>query len=189
MQKAPISLLLGLGVWALSGCSSDDTSTTPAAQGGEAGQASGGSAGSGGDSQGGAGVAQGGAGQGGAGQGGTAGAAGSGAAGEAGAGGSGAVGYATDVQPILAKHCSTCHTTDKSGGANFATSYDDTQLDSYHCAGKTKGACTIERIKDGSMPKGKGCSGDPTKDAGNAACLTAAEQATIQAWVDSGEAP
>ena len=95
--------------------------------------------------------------------------------------------YSEDVQPILQQHCSPCHTTLKSGGVNHASSYADTQVASKVCAGKLVGECVIVRIKDGSMPFGKGCTGDPAADASNPACLTADEQATVQAWVDAGQ--
>lgn len=39
------------------------------------------------------------------------------------------------------------------------------------------------------MPQGAGCTGNPTADVGKAACLTAAEQATIQAWIAGGQLP
>jgi hypothetical protein len=76
-----------------------------------------------------------------------------------------------------------------SGGANLASSYSSTQLASYYCPGNTKGACTIVRIQNGSMPAGAGCTGNPVTDAGNPACLTATEQATIQAWITGGQLP
>ncbi|APR77107.1 Hypothetical protein A7982_02454 [Minicystis rosea] len=97
--------------------------------------------------------------------------------------------YAANVQPILAAHCAPCHTQLGSGGGNFATSYTDSQKPSTVCAGKTKGACAIVRIQNGSMPQGAGCTGNPTLDAGKPACLTAAEQSTIQAWITGGQLP
>lgn len=39
------------------------------------------------------------------------------------------------------------------------------------------------------MPQGAGCTGNPATDAGYPACLTAAEQATIQAWITGGQLP
>ena len=95
--------------------------------------------------------------------------------------------YTNDVKPILLQHCSPCHSTGGSGGANLATSYASTQLASYACAGKTKGECALVRAQNGSMPPGAGCTGDPTKDAGNPKCLTAAEQQTLQAWIAAGQ--
>ena len=41
-------------------------------------------------------------------------------------------------------------------------------------------------IQAGEMPQGAGCSGDPAQDAGNSACLTADQQATVQTWIDEG---
>jgi hypothetical protein len=100
--------------------------------------------------------------------------------------------YTADAQPIYAQHCSPCHSVDDDGGADFATSYADTQqlanagID-VCTTSMTVGACTIKRIQAGEMPQGAGCTGNPTTDAGNTACLTAAEQATIQAWIDDGQ--
>jgi hypothetical protein len=39
------------------------------------------------------------------------------------------------------------------------------------------------------MPQGAGCTGKPAMDMGNPACLTAAEQATLQAWITGGQMP
>jgi hypothetical protein len=100
-----------------------------------------------------------------------------------------AVTYSVDVQPILQVKCAPCHTTGGSGGANLASSYAATQLLSYYCSGLTKGACTLVRVQNGSMPYGKGCTGNPVLDAGNPACLTAAEQATLQLWITGGQLP
>jgi hypothetical protein len=36
------------------------------------------------------------------------------------------------------------------------------------------------------MPAGKGCTGNPTTDASNSACLTAAEQKTLMDWISMG---
>jgi hypothetical protein len=103
-----------------------------------------------------------------------------------------AVTYTADAKPIYAAHCAPCHTTGDSGGVDFAAVYADTQkapnATVTACAGiTTVGACTLIRIKNGQMPKGKGCTGNPTTDAGNAACLTQAEQTTLQAWITDGE--
>ena len=45
------------------------------------------------------------------------------------------------------------------------------------------------RIQNGTMPTGMVCSGNAGSDAGKAACLTAAEQATLQAWIAGGQLP
>ena len=96
--------------------------------------------------------------------------------------------WTDDVQPIFQAKCSggACHNGANVGGHNLATDYAAAASPSYYCPGKTKAECTIVRIKDGSMPLGKGCSGDPVADAGKPACLTAAEQALIDAWVTGG---
>lgn len=99
------------------------------------------------------------------------------------------VSYALDVQPILGAKCAPCHTVSGSGGANLGNNYASTQLASYYCVGKTKGACALTRIQNGTMPAGGTCTGNPALDAGKPQCLTAAEQATIQAWIDGGQLP
>ena len=103
--------------------------------------------------------------------------------------------YEKDVQPLYAKYCTPCHSGSKdnacSGGSCFVDFYSALAFPSYTGACATagaadKGACGIVRIKDGSMPQGKGCSGDPVADAGKPGCMTADEQDLIQAWVDAG---
>ncbi len=101
--------------------------------------------------------------------------------------------YTADAQPIYMAHCAPCHTTEDKGGVDFAAVYADTQKAANptvapDCtAADTVGKCTLIRIKDGEMPLGAGCTGNPTTDSGNAACLTAAEQATLQAWIAGGQ--
>ena len=102
------------------------------------------------------------------------------------------------VWPIYQQRCKTCHTAGASGGhsignANLNTAFTDSQKPAYSVSG-SKGAATLARIQAGTMPQGKGCSGDPATDYGagmseNDAkwCLTADEQALIQQWLDDGE--
>lgn len=97
--------------------------------------------------------------------------------------------YGANVRPILSAKCAPCHTTLGSGGSNLAATYADTQLPSYACPGLTKGACALVRVQNGSMPVGKGCSGDPASDVANASCLTALEQAVLQNWIAGGQLP
>jgi hypothetical protein len=105
----------------------------------------------------------------------------------------GPVTYSRDAQPIYQAKCSPCHTTGGSGGVNFAMNYPDTQKAVNPgvtvCTGLDVGACTIVRIKNGQMPRGAGCTGNPTTDQGNAACLTQAQQNVIQAWITDGQKP
>jgi hypothetical protein len=95
---------------------------------------------------------------------------------------------------VFADKCATCHTEASSGGHNIGAAdinaaYADSQLNAEiaFCAGLTKGACTLVRVQSGQMPLGAGCTGDPSEDAGNFACLTQAEQDTLQAWIDGGQ--
>jgi hypothetical protein len=66
------------------------------------------------------------------------------------------VSYQNDVLPIYTKYCSGCHVPGPfcSGGGCW-NSHADLMKPSYYCSGKTKGACTVVRIEDKSMPKGK----------------------------------
>ncbi|MDP6945869.1 MAG: hypothetical protein QF464_17090, partial [Myxococcota bacterium] len=102
-----------------------------------------------------------------------------------------AVSYNDDAQPILAAKCGPCHTASASGGHAIGTSYADGQLDSYHCADLDKAACSVERIKDGSMPNNTGvpggCGGAVADDDVNAdVCVTVSELATLEAWIAAG---
>ena len=105
-----------------------------------------------------------------------------------------AVSFATSVSPILQAHCAPCHVTGMSGGHNIGNAsptigYSDSQLASYTTVGQTKGHASLTRIQNGSMPPGGICTGNPVTDIANPACLTAAEQATIQAWITDGQQP
>jgi hypothetical protein len=97
------------------------------------------------------------------------------------------------VHPIYQSKCAQCHGAGSSGGFSIANSdlifaYQESQKNSYSING-TKGGATIVRIQSGSMPLGKGCSGDPLLDAVNPSCLVEEEQAIIQDWIDDGELP
>ncbi len=97
-----------------------------------------------------------------------------------------------DVHPVFRTYCADCHSTQGNGGFDIARSaidaaYLESQLPSYFVPGQTKGFATLVRIQNGDMPLGAGCSGDPSLDSGNAACLTAADQARIQAWIQDGQ--
>jgi hypothetical protein len=95
--------------------------------------------------------------------------------------------YTQDVKPILVAKCSPCHAGGGSGGHNAASMYSETQLSSYFCPGKTKGACTIARIESGAMPFERNCTGNPVTDSGNALCTSADQQAILHKWIDGGQ--
>jgi hypothetical protein len=63
--------------------------------------------------------------------------------------------YTLKVQPILIEHCSPCHTEQKLGGHNLASSYPDATKDATHpdCVGKNMGECSVIRILGMDMPK------------------------------------
>ena len=98
--------------------------------------------------------------------------------------------WTADIAPLLKVRCTGCHDGAGSGGHNLATVYGDafkTPSNTFACSGTTTvGACALKRVLNGTMPFFKGCTGDPAQDAGNAWCLTAAEQAVLQAWVAGG---
>ncbi len=98
-----------------------------------------------------------------------------------GGGTSGTVTYA-DVKPIFMAKCTPCHTTGGSAAIfhTLASSSETATAASLSCPSKTKGACTIVRIKDGTMPSGKGCKNDGTDV--NPACLTKAEVDKVAVW-------
>ncbi|XXY48068.1 hypothetical protein WME91_49530 [Sorangium sp. So ce269] len=197
----PFLATTGALLLALAACGDDDSNssttsttttttatTTASGTGGGDGGAGGGGGGAGG-SDGGAGGSDGGAGGGDGGAGG-----GDGGAGGAGGAPEDAAAWA-DVEPILTARCGPCHTTSPTPAGDFAIDYASSQLDAEFAAcaraGLSKGACALMRVLDGSMPAvGQGmarCTGDPERDAGNAKCLTAAEQETLTSWVEGGE--
>ncbi len=98
----------------------------------------------------------------------------------------------SDVHPIFRSNCTPCHSTGGSGGHNIAssnisTAYTQSQRSSTTSPGHTVGYASLVRVRNGSMPAGGGCTGNPVTDAGHAACLTASEQASLQAWLDDGQ--
>ncbi|MGK3981908.1 hypothetical protein WME99_02670 [Sorangium sp. So ce136] len=202
--RIPFLATTGALLLALAACGDDDsntnsTSTTTATTatsgtGGGDGGAGGGTGGAGGG-DGGAGGGTGGAGGGDGGAGGGTGGAGGGTGGAGGAPEEAAAW--ADVEPILTARCAPCHTTSPTPPGDFEIDYASTQLDAEFAAceraGLSKGACALMRVLDGSMPamaQGMArCTGDPERDAGNAKCLTAAEQETLARWVEGGELP
>jgi hypothetical protein len=99
-----------------------------------------------------------------------------------------------EIHAIFVAKCSPCHETFGSGGHNIGQSdvdlaYADSQLASTVLQGETKGAAALFRIQNGSMPLGRGCTGNPVTDAGDPDCLTQEEQDLIQSWLDDGQLP
>jgi hypothetical protein len=87
--------------------------------------------------------------------------------------------FEANVWPIFQTGCSPCHTTLGLGGhlvgsADLATAFADaTRL----------GPTLIARLDGGGMPLG--CAGAP----GTPGCIAVNDLATIQLWIDTGEAP
>jgi len=101
----------------------------------------------------------------------------------------GPVTYEQVKAAVFAKKCVPCHVSGGAGAGShtLAESYTSANEPSASCdAPKKKGECTIVLVKSGFMPFGKGCTGDPAKDAANAACLTAAEQKLLEDWIAGG---
>jgi hypothetical protein len=87
--------------------------------------------------------------------------------------------FQLDLSPIFQAQCSPCHTTLRRGGhsvgsADLTTAFADaTRL----------GATLIQRLNGGGMPPA--CTGLP----GDPGCISVANLAAIQLWIDSGMAP
>ena len=95
--------------------------------------------------------------------------------------------YVNDVQPILEAKCAACHTTGASGGHSIGMNHADGLDASYSCTDKNIAACSVDRIKDGTMPQGKGCEGVVADGAPNAdVCVTESEMAILEAWLEAG---
>jgi hypothetical protein len=106
----------------------------------------------------------------------------------AGADSSSAIVTYQDVKPIFATKCVPCHLTGGIGAQfhTLAESYETANKPSGSCSPKPVGACTLELVKSGYMPFMKKCTGDPAKDSGNPACLTAEEQQRLADWIAGG---
>lgn len=61
----------------------------------------------------------------------------------------------TQASAVLTANCNGCH-TNESKGQWSASDYASLLEDSYFCSGKTKAACCIDRIEDGTMSTDKG---------------------------------
>ena len=176
------SLCMALGLGFAPGCEEDDDNNVDAGTGGRGG--TGGTGGSTGGTGGGTGGTGGSTGGTGGSTGGTGGSTG-------GTGGAAATTYAT-VQPIFMAKCTPCHATGGTQGLpKFASMFSEANKNvvtgALECGNGVKvGACTITRIKSGSMPSGKMCKPEAGQPPNPSMCLTAAEEATIQAWVSGG---
>lgn len=89
--------------------------------------------------------------------------------------------FERDIAPILANHCLECHQPNKrSGELNLATLtalLKGGEQGPAVVAGKSSESLLIERIKSGEMPP---------PDAHETRPLTAAQSATLAAWIDAG---
>ena len=102
------------------------------------------------------------------------------------------VSYWKQVRPIFQAKCAGCHVDSGTGmcagGTCLASSYAalDRAATSASCAGLSLAECSQVRIQNGTMPRGRGCTGDPVVDAANASCLTAEQHAVLAAWIAAG---
>jgi hypothetical protein len=95
------------------------------------------------------------------------------------------------VKPLFVAKCTPCHSAGGIGASfhTLADSYDTANKPADSggaCPGKKIGECTLVMVKMGFMPFGKMCTGDPSKDAANTACLTAPEQKLLEDWIAGG---
>jgi hypothetical protein len=102
----------------------------------------------------------------------------------------GGISYASKIQPFLKEKCAPCHTGDSAGGHDIGTNYLDAKKPVANPAAcgeaKTVGECTVELVRSGEMPKGKGCD---SSGAGRPGCLTEDQKVLLRAWVANGLAP
>jgi hypothetical protein len=94
-----------------------------------------------------------------------------------------------DVKPLFVAKCTPCHSAGGIGASlhTLADSYETANKPSGgSCPGLKVGECTIVLVQKGFMPFDRKCTGDPSKDVGNAACLTAAQQQLLSDWVAGG---
>jgi len=105
--------------------------------------------------------------------------------------------YTKDVQPILMAKCSPCHTGQHLGNQDIGTTYADVlkpieSFDFDTCwddptmftIPKKVGECALILIRSGRMPQGAGCGGVMVQDPN--ACLSADQEATLEAWIAAG---
>lgn len=102
-------------------------------------------------------------------------------------GGGGGVTFAM-AHAVFAAKCGDCHTGLRSGmhsigGANQDMAFADSQLMSSFVPGSSKGAASLARILDGTMPQFGNCLAMPM----GPACLTPAQIAIVRAWVMGGQ--
>ena len=99
---------------------------------------------------------------------------------------SGVVSFERDIHPIFAVHCGTCHVSDGEGGHNvgaddIAEAYDDAV---------GIGQELVTRVNGGGMPPSyaappNDCGAQGRTDQpGDPGCLTVAQVALIQTWID-----
>lgn len=100
------------------------------------------------------------------------------------------VSYQADIQAIFQAKCAGCHvdsgTGSCAGSTCLATGYASLDMPATACAGLSVAECAQVRIKNGTMPRGRGCTGDPVMDVANTSCLTAVEHALLDAWISGG---
>lgn len=116
--------------------------------------------------------------------------------GSGGAGGASVPTYTKDVQPIFKAKCSPCHAGQTVAHHDIANNYADVNKDiesfdfdvcwkdTEQTMPKKVGECALLLIQNGRMPIESGCgSAMPLKPE---ACLSAAQIATVSAWVAAG---
>jgi len=95
--------------------------------------------------------------------------------------------FAQIQSQILQKYCTPCH-SDAPCSSNdcLVDSHDEMDKSAPSCGGVPMYQCSLNRILSGSMPRQKGCTGNPAVDAGNDDCLNAEELQLFTDWVNAG---
>lgn len=102
-----------------------------------------------------------------------------------GSGSAGVVSFAADIHPIFAEKCGSCHVTDSYGGHNVGGALTQAYADAVRL-----GPVLVQRLDGGGMPPADApppndCGADGRgNQPGDEGCLSVAEVALVQSWID-----
>jgi hypothetical protein len=96
----------------------------------------------------------------------------------------GVVSFAADVHPLFETKCTPCHVSLNSAGHNVGGELNQAYADAVRL-----GATIVERINGGGMPPPEApppnnCGAEGGGQPGDEGCLSVAEVALVQAWID-----
>lgn len=98
------------------------------------------------------------------------------------------VNFQDSIAPWMGQKCGTCHGGARAGGTNLAVDYQDHLEDAFTCLGLNVAECAVQRINNGGMPLGQGCSGPVEDDDPRATrCVTLSERTALSTWIALGQ--